>query len=241
MSLEQDAPGYLLEAVAEQLDHCRHHAFERDRTGQVLQPADARLRAQIIATLRQPPHRHFERGIGSERIAVITVGIAASPDSGSSRQARAVPGRDRAGLRCNRPGALRSPAAARSRPAAISPRPRSSGRGRRSSAPACPRPVASPAESPYLRPWRAQTPLASIGPALATESYVEPMGYVAPASPLRQTDELSRLGPLLGLVQGHGGANESLQRRLVDGVALVEVDGAPCVPVETGVEEARRI
>src|SRR5207245_1583020 len=48
-------------------------------------------------------------------------------------------------------------------------------------------------ESPYLRPWRAQTPLASIGPALASESYVEPMGYVAPASPLRQTDELSRL------------------------------------------------
>src|SRR5207253_9212640 len=30
-------------------------------------------------------------------------------------------------------------------------------------------------------------------PALASESYVEPMGYVAPASPLRQTDELSRL------------------------------------------------
>ena len=76
VNVEQDAPGYLLEAVAEQLDHCRHHAFERDRTGQVLQPADARLRAQIIATLRQPPHRHFERGIGSERIAVITVGIA---------------------------------------------------------------------------------------------------------------------------------------------------------------------
>ncbi len=76
VNVEQDAPGYLVEAVAEQLDHRRHHAFERDRARQVLQPADARLRAQITATLRQPPHRHFEHGIGSERIAVVAVGIA---------------------------------------------------------------------------------------------------------------------------------------------------------------------
>ena len=45
----------------------------------------------------------------------------------------------------------------------------------------------------------------------------------------------------LGLVQGHGGANESLQRLLVDLVAFVEVDGAPGVAFEAGVEEARRI
>src|SRR5215813_6006110 len=44
-----------------------------------------------------------------------------------------------------------------------------------------------------------------------------------------------------GLVQRHGGANESLQRLLVDLLALVEVDGTPCVPFEAGVEEARRI
>src|SRR5476649_110278 len=44
-----------------------------------------------------------------------------------------------------------------------------------------------------------------------------------------------------GLVEGHGGANESLQRLLVYLLALVEVDGTPCVPVKTGVEEARRI
>src|SRR5207245_8268776 len=44
-----------------------------------------------------------------------------------------------------------------------------------------------------------------------------------------------------GLVQGHGGANESLQRLLVYLLALVEVDGTPCVAVKTGVEEARRI
>src|SRR6516225_4309779 len=44
-----------------------------------------------------------------------------------------------------------------------------------------------------------------------------------------------------GLVQGHGGANESLQRLLVYLLALVEVDGTPCVPLKTGVEDARRI
>src|SRR6516225_11839035 len=44
-----------------------------------------------------------------------------------------------------------------------------------------------------------------------------------------------------GLVEGHGGANEGLQRLLVYLLALVEVDGTPCVPLKTGVEEARRI
>src|ERR1700719_632139 len=44
-----------------------------------------------------------------------------------------------------------------------------------------------------------------------------------------------------GLVQGHGGANESLQRLLVYLLTLVEVDGTPCVPVKAGVEEGRRI
>ena len=33
VDIEQDAPGYLLEAVAEQLNHCRHHALERGRAG----------------------------------------------------------------------------------------------------------------------------------------------------------------------------------------------------------------
>src|SRR5262249_45916969 len=44
-----------------------------------------------------------------------------------------------------------------------------------------------------------------------------------------------------GRVQAHGGAYQRLQRLLVDLLALVEVDGAPRVPVETGVEEARGI
>jgi hypothetical protein len=44
-----------------------------------------------------------------------------------------------------------------------------------------------------------------------------------------------------GFVQGRGGANECLQRFLVYLLALVEVDGTPCVPVKNGVEEVRRI
>jgi hypothetical protein len=76
VDVEQDAPGHLIEAVAEQLDHRRHHALERGRAGQVFEPADGRLRAQISTRLRQPPDRHLERGIGLERVAVVAVGIA---------------------------------------------------------------------------------------------------------------------------------------------------------------------
>ncbi len=60
VDVEQDAARHLLEAVAEQLHHRRHHPLERRRTGQVLQPADGRLRAQIGAALGQPSDRHLE-------------------------------------------------------------------------------------------------------------------------------------------------------------------------------------
>src|SRR5215472_3100421 len=43
------------------------------------------------------------------------------------------------------------------------------------------------------------------------------------------------------LVQAHCGANEGLQRSLVDLLALVEIDGTPGVALETRVEEAGRI
>jgi len=58
------------------------HAFERDRTGQVLQPADGRLRTQITTILRQPPDRHLERRIGFEQVAVVAVGIARRDQQG---------------------------------------------------------------------------------------------------------------------------------------------------------------
>ena len=66
-------------------DHRRHHALERGRAGQVFQPADGWLRAQIIAALRQPPDGHFEGRVGFERVAVVAVGIAGRD------QQRAVP------------------------------------------------------------------------------------------------------------------------------------------------------
>jgi len=64
------------QAVAEQLDHRRHHALERGGAGQVFEPADGRLRAQVLAALRQPAHRHLEGRIGFERVAVVAVRIA---------------------------------------------------------------------------------------------------------------------------------------------------------------------
>ena len=47
-------------------------------------------------------------------------------------------------------------------------------------------------------------------------------------------------GPLVAArgVQIYGGCDESLQGLLVDLVALVEVDGTPCITLETRVEEA---
>ena len=83
VDVEHDAARHLLEAVAEHLDHRRHHPLERGRAGQVLQPADGRLRAQIGAALGQPPDRHLEGRIGAQRIAVVAVGIARRDQQGA--------------------------------------------------------------------------------------------------------------------------------------------------------------
>ena len=82
VDVEHDATGDLLEAVAEQLDHRRHHPLERGRAGQVLQPADGRLRAQIGAALGQPTDRHLESRVGTERITIVAVGIARRDQQG---------------------------------------------------------------------------------------------------------------------------------------------------------------
>src|SRR6185295_12169615 len=47
--------------------------------------------------------------------------------------------------------------------------------------------------------------------------------------------------PAFGLVQRDGRAKQCLQSRLVDLLALAEVDRAPGVAFETGIEEARRV
>ena len=82
VDVEHDAPGDLLEAVAEHFDHRCHHPLERDPTRQVFQPADGRLRAQISAALGQPPNRHLEDRIGFEQIAVGAVGITRRDQQG---------------------------------------------------------------------------------------------------------------------------------------------------------------
>src|SRR5712691_2610893 len=53
-----------------------------------------------------------------------------------------------------------------------------------------------------------------------------------------------RLGLQLVLalvIERHCSADEILQGRLIDRVAFVDVDGAPDIPVEAGVEETRRV
>ena len=83
VDIEQDAPGHLVEAVAEQIDHRRHHALECGRAGQIFEPADGRLRTQILAALRQPSDRHLEGRVGFERVTVVAVGIARRDQQGA--------------------------------------------------------------------------------------------------------------------------------------------------------------
>jgi hypothetical protein len=59
VDVEHHAARHVVEAVAEQLDHRRHHALQSDRAGQVLEPAHGRLGAQVSRALGQPADRHF--------------------------------------------------------------------------------------------------------------------------------------------------------------------------------------
>jgi hypothetical protein len=76
VDVEHDAMRHLLEAVAEQLDHGRHHPLEGGDVGQVLEPAHGRLRAQVRPGLGRPAGGHLEGRIGAERVAVVGVGVA---------------------------------------------------------------------------------------------------------------------------------------------------------------------
>jgi len=73
VNVEHQAPRHIVEAVAEQLDHRGHHALERDRAGQVLEPRDGRLGTNPGAALGQPADRHLKRRIGPQRVAVVGV------------------------------------------------------------------------------------------------------------------------------------------------------------------------
>jgi hypothetical protein len=76
VDVEHEASGQVVEAVAEQLDHGRHHALERDRAGQVLEPAHGRLGAQVSRALGQPADRHLEGRVGTQGIAVVGILVA---------------------------------------------------------------------------------------------------------------------------------------------------------------------
>ena len=57
------------------------------------------------------------------------------------------------------------------------------------------------------------------------------------AGPLAARSPGLRLGLAFALeIERHCSADEILQGRLIDPVALVDVDGAPDIPIEAGVE-----
>ena len=83
VEVEHDPPRHVFEAVAEQLNHRRHHALERDRAGQVLEPAHGRLGAELGAALGQPADRHLEGRIGAQCIAIVGILIAGRDQQGT--------------------------------------------------------------------------------------------------------------------------------------------------------------
>jgi hypothetical protein len=76
IDVEHDPPRHLGEAVAEQLDHRRHHPLERGGRGQVLEPAHGRLRAQVRPALGRTAEGHLERRVGAQGVAVVGVRVA---------------------------------------------------------------------------------------------------------------------------------------------------------------------
>jgi hypothetical protein len=83
VDVEHEAPRHVFEAVAEQLDHGRHHPLQRDRSGQVLEPAHGRLGAQVGAALGQPADRHLEGRVGTQGIAVVGILVAGRDQQGA--------------------------------------------------------------------------------------------------------------------------------------------------------------
>ena len=200
IDVEQNAPRHLVEAVAEQIDHRRHHALERGRAGQVFQPADGRLRAQIGTAFGQPPDRHLERRVTAQRVAVIAVGIARRDQQGAvaDHLGKPVPhpvrvarvfeagGQPFGDLEPLLDGRQQQDPGIRGQPAAVESDMHRLARHRWQTR-----------QNPRSFPsWRARTPLSSDDPASATKSYTKPTAYTAPASPFTRPGELFGLnGP----------------------------------------------
>ena len=75
VDVERDPLRDLREGGAVEPDHGVTHAQQHTVVGQVLHPADGRLRTQV-ARARQPLQRHLEHRVGAERIGVDAVLVA---------------------------------------------------------------------------------------------------------------------------------------------------------------------
>jgi len=94
--------------------------------------------------------------------------------------------------------------------------------------------------SPSAPGWTASLGRPATGFSASGRSCSQPLewwsapGFSVRARSVLQVLDRSALG--CGRVEGDGGANESLERLLVYLLALVEVDGAPDVPAQAGIE-----
>ncbi len=73
VDVEHDALRHRHPAVAEQIDHRRHHAPQGAPAGRVLQARHGRLRAQRIGAVGKPSQRHLEGRVVAQGVAVVAV------------------------------------------------------------------------------------------------------------------------------------------------------------------------
>ncbi len=72
VDIEDDALGHLSERGTVLLDQRPPQAQQRPSIGQVLQPRDRRLRAQLVIR-GQPPQRHLEHRVAPQHVGVVAV------------------------------------------------------------------------------------------------------------------------------------------------------------------------
>ena len=155
VDVEHDRAGLAAVAVAELIHHRRHQPGKLDLRRRVLQPRHRRLRAQRLAALGQPPHRHLEHRIVPQRIAVVGVLVTRSDREHPKPQHLLNVCSMRSGSRhvlgCIRQSAPPSPAASRCCAATARPRPTTAARHRTLCSTSCGKPMEDRTAVRYLR------------------------------------------------------------------------------------------
>jgi hypothetical protein len=77
VDVQRDGGRGLGETPAEAVHQRRRHSRRLDARRHVLQPAHGRLRAQVLAALRRPPHRQLEQRVRAQGVAIVGIAITA--------------------------------------------------------------------------------------------------------------------------------------------------------------------